>query len=198
MKLLIIGWILAVMNALAAPATGVKATSYGQETVQERESRYSEIATAIYDVAFDDTEAPLYKGKTGRFRTAALIAAVASRESGFHKDVDFGTGKRGVGDHGSSFCMMQMHIGKGKTEEGWTGADLVSDRTKCFRAGLHAMRTSLKACSGKDPLFGLSAYASGSCDSTAGQRASQYRIETANWVVRKVPIPDLEEKVAEK
>src|ERR1700761_9823263 len=65
---------------------------------------------------------------------------------------------------------MQLHIGSGKTVEGWTGADVTSDRKLCFRAGLHVAHESFRMCAGLPDIEKLSAYASGQCGTSALSR----------------------------
>ena len=135
------------------------------ESEVDRLERIRGIASAIVLVSFDDSERPLVRGAFERARTAALVAAVAIRESdGFARDVDLGPcDRRGNSrrcDSGRSACLMQIHLGKAKTAEGWTQRELFADRAKCFRAGLHLMRSSWWACArGQE----LNVYASGRC-----------------------------------
>ena len=65
---------------------------------------------------------------------------------------------------------MQLHIGAGKTVEGWTGTDVTSDRKLCFRAGLHIARESFRMCNAFPANEKLSAYASGQCGRSALSR----------------------------
>jgi hypothetical protein len=147
------------------------------ETRDEVIDRYESIARDAATVALDPDETPLFDGPDGRARTALLMLSVASFESGYRKRVDDG---RGRGDNGHSFCLMQIRVGTGATREGWTGPDLVEDRTRCFRAALHILRTSFGICHSAPLEDRLSAYASGSC--TAGTEASKKRILRArNW-----------------
>jgi hypothetical protein len=130
------------------------------ESVDEASSRYDSIAEDVAAVAMDEEEAPLFGGPDGRIQTALLMLSVASFESGYRKKVDDG---RGLGDHGRSFCLMQIKVGRGVTREGWTGQDLVTDRKRCFRAALHILRTSFGVCHDLPLEDRLSAYASGHC-----------------------------------
>jgi hypothetical protein len=124
--------------------------------------RYESIARDLATVVADESESPLFGGPDARAQTALVMLSVASFESSYAREVDFGIG-RGVGDAGNSWCLMQLRVGRGTTREGWTGRELVEDRTKCFRAALHLLRGSFNACQ-KLPLFDrLSAYAIGRC-----------------------------------
>lgn len=224
-KAALVAWVLKILNILSPPDR----THYlkdAQETVEEARNRHALIAEALVDVAFDENEAPLYGGKRGRSMTALTMLSVAFHESGFRKDVDLGLGRHGRGDYGRSWCMMQMQLGKkiverdgakvedsaDKTQEGWSGRDLVEDRKKCFAAGLHAMRRSFMACQtglakkgttltleGKEvtleedkvvplPLHDrLSSYATGKC--FYGQHQSRSRLNLAFSLAKRYPEP---------
>lgn len=144
------------------------------EAPDESAARYESIAQDAVSVAYDEAEAPLFSGPTGRAQTALLMLSVASLESAFRKTVDEGTR---LGDHGHSYCLMQIRVGDGATAEGWTGADLVADRTRCFRAALHILRGSFNACRKLPVTDRMSAYATGSC--SEGAEASRLRVGRA-------------------
>jgi hypothetical protein len=153
------------------------------ESHDEVMDRYESIARDAATVALDPDEAPLFDGPDGRTRTALLMLSVASFESGYRKRVDEG---RGRGDNGRSFCLMQIRVGTGATKEGWTGPDLVEDRTRCFRAALHILRKSFGICHSLPVEDRLSAYASGSCG--LGTEASRRRVNRArDWIARHEP-----------
>jgi hypothetical protein len=122
-------------------------------------ARYEAIAQDLAAVVLDEHEAPLFEGATGRAQTALLLAAVASMESDFRKEVD--TGKL-RGDNGRSWCILQVQV-YGKTPEQWTGQDLVDDRKRCLRSGLRVMRESFRMCKALPLEYRLSGYTSGSC-----------------------------------
>jgi hypothetical protein len=147
------------------------------EPKEETAARYDSIAHDAIEVAYDEAEAPLFPGPNGRAQTALLMLSVASLESSFRKPVDDGTR---LGDHGRSFCLMQIRVGDGVTGDGYRGSDLVSDRTKCFRAGLHILRGSFNACRALPLPDRMSAYATGRC--TAGEEHSRLRVGRAlDW-----------------
>jgi hypothetical protein len=153
------------------------------ETTSEREARYRSIASDLETFVFDPETKPAFAGESGRGRTAALLLAIAYHESGFAKDVDQGPcyrGPRGRNtrcDSGMSACLLQIHLGNGKTPEGWTQADLFADRKKCFAAGLRLVRASFGACRDLPLRDRLSAYASGSC--AHGAEASRALMDLA-------------------
>lgn len=178
----IVGWALAFMLTVAPPGPW-----YG-ESKDETIARYRQIAADAVSVAYEPDVAPLFSGPTGRARTAALMLSVAFHESGFRKDVDLGIGPRARGDSGQSWCLMQIMVGKGRTVEGWTGQDLVRDRTRCFRSGLEAIRRSFAVCHGNPQDELLNAYTSGSCSRGGAQSRSRIR-SALRWVATH-PVPD--------
>ncbi|MDP8999184.1 MAG: hypothetical protein M3O46_03635 [Myxococcota bacterium] len=140
-------------------------------------ARYESIALDAASVALDDNETPLFDGPDARTETALLMLAVASFESSFSRRVDEGTRR---GDHGYSYCLMQIHIGPGATREGWNGQQLIEDRKRCFRAALHILQASFTACRKLPVEDRLSAYASGHCFADA--RISRSRLGRArSW-----------------
>lgn len=178
----IAAWLYAIMLTAAPPAKLAAAPQLPgyEETVEQKEARYQQIATELYEVAFDPATVPLFGGPHGRRNTAATLLAVAFHESGFARDTDIGPCYRGKGklahrcDDGFSACMMQVRVGDETTADGWRKADLFADRHKCFRAGLRLVRKSLRACGDK---YGrdhwLTAYASGTCTNSMGQLRSR-------------------------
>lgn len=132
------------------------------ETPEEGKARYAEIARAAAKVAFDGQEKPLYRGARARSKTLAVMLSVAYHESGFRKDVDLGVGPFARGS-GTDSCLMQIRVGAGSTTEGWTHSDLVSNRDKCFRAGLALLRRSFGSCGKLGERDALSGFASGHC-----------------------------------
>src|SRR5262245_14275825 len=110
-----------------------------------------ELATAVAgEIA---TTIPLFEDGsdgTGMERTAALVVAVAFRESSFRNDVSSSTG-----DH----CMMQVH---GRP-------DLKKDVRACVRTAIEMMRESIRRCGSDDA---LAFYAEGTCRSTPAQRTA--------------------------
>jgi len=134
------------------------------ESREETFARYVAIAQTVAKVALDPAEPPLFGGPDGRTETALFMTSVAFYESGgFRRDVELGIGKHGRGDSGRSWCLMQVNVGSGTTAERWTGPDLVNDREKCFRAGLHRMRESFTHCKGQTFIDRLSGYTDGRC-----------------------------------
>lgn len=133
------------------------------ETTADIEARRSKIANAIFTVAFDPAEKPVFGGPKGRIMTVQFMNSIASFESSYHRLVFAG---KWNGDckilqndgtyractvpesekHGRSVCFMQVNVGEGKTVEGWSRKDLLEDPEKCARAALHILRESVKVC----------------------------------------------------
>lgn len=204
---LVIAWILSLMSAVA-PMGRPQYIPEAKETAEEAQERYESIARDAIEVVYDPSEKPLFSGDTARIKTINVLLAVATFESGFRKDVDYGEGKLSRGDGGKSWCLNQLNLGKANTQgktptrivvnigggyrfttkadEGWGGEDLVSDRKKCFHAALAVLRTSFASC-GMTPLQDkLKVYASGSCDK--GETESRRRMGLAlRWMQTKAP-----------
>lgn len=178
-------WLVALITTLAPldRASPDREFPGWTETVEERRARYVGIASDLEAFVFDPETKPAFGGDGGRARTAALLLAIAYHESGFAKDVDLGPCYRGLRgrssrcDSGMSACLLQIHLGNGKTPEGWTQADLFADRKKCFAVGLRLVRGSLGACRQLPLRDRLSAYASGSC--ARGAEASRALMDLA-------------------
>jgi hypothetical protein len=129
---------------------------------------HHELASAIASVV--DAEPPLFRGDAERRRTAAVVVAVAFRESSFRLDA--------VGDHGRSFCAMQIHRSSGGS------AALLEDADACVRKGLSMLRASVRVC----PSAPIAWYAEGpdGCSSARAQRISRDRMAIAHRLVREV------------
>jgi hypothetical protein len=165
-------WILKAMLFLAFPAG-----TWGVESREEHRARYESIAADM--AAAIETERPVLGS---RRRTAATLLAVTYHESGWKYWVDMGVER---GDGGRSWCLAQLHVGSGKTREGWTGPDLVEDRVKCFRAAIALLRASVWTCANRSGAHPLAAYASGSC--TSGIVAATRHQYTADRLIARIP-----------
>ena len=210
----VVGWCTAQMASWSPP--GLSQYPGAKETKDDGTLRYAEIARDAFSVAYDPSEPPVFAGPDGRARTLALMLSIADSESGFRKDVDLGVGPASRGDGGRSWCLMQVQLSAedqsthrtvrrivmdgdawkyandGKT--GWGGEDLVSDRKKCFRAGLHMIRVSMRACSYLPVRERLAVYTGGSCAYEAARKSSSSRIGKAmSWLFRKpAPMADVD------
>jgi hypothetical protein len=177
-------WLLSAVVSMAS-----QEVAYNSADVEDHAAkmlRLESISRDIVTVAFDPKEKPLFQGPRGREMTAVFIAATAAAESGgFLKSVDSGE-KRG--DHGRSWCIMQINIGKGKTPEGWTGSDLIKDRGKCIKTGYRVMKSSMSMCKGS-VRDSLAAYLSGNC--RVGIPSSRARYDRAMKAYAKIePLND--------
>ncbi len=162
-------WLVGAMMAWVPPQRDVDRT------------RYEAIANDLVSVVYDEQEQPAFTGDAGRAKTALLMASIASFESGYRADVDDG---RTTGDHGRSYCLMQVQV-VGKTSEGWTGRDLVTDRTKCFRAALKRIRISFDWCKDHALEDRLAGYTSGLCRD--GEHLSRDRVWRAKAYWARLP-----------
>lgn len=127
------------------------------------EGEHLEVAGAIARAV--DAVPPLF-GDADRRRTAALVVAIAWRESGFDNAVVSATD-----DH----CFLQVHA----------RPDLGRDVEACARVGLAMLRVSVRACAAHPVAF----YASGptGCANARAQRISRDRSAIAAWLLRRVP-----------
>lgn len=205
----LISWLLSFM-VVVAPPTRTQFYTAAKETPQEAEDRYKSIAADIMDVVYNPNIPPLFGGPDGRARSAAIVMSIMLHEGGFRRDVDYGLGTAGLGDGGQSYCLMQIKLGKGKTNtynrkhnrfflwnddpadrvEGWTGPELVKDRKKCIEAGYRIIRSSFASCHSLTMPHWLTVYASGSC-TTEGDaaRKSATRMNVAlNWFNTHQPV----------
>jgi len=132
-----------------------------------------------------EAEEPLFKGDTDRKKTAALLVAMAFRESSLRAEA--------TGDHDkvsgkpTSFCAFQIHLPWGrKTTEGWSGTDLAEDPEKCVTVALRYVRDSMHAC----PAHPIASYASGpaGCTDARAQRISRDRVALAQRLTRDVKV----------
>lgn len=201
-------WVLQFVTEVAPPGRKVY-YSDGQETKEEAEQRYESIARDVVSVVYHRDTKPVFHGSRGRTQTASVVLGVMLHESGFMKHIDYGIGKYARGDKGKSWCLLQTqpHESTGRTmswnirynrmvrwgdsEEdiilGFTGEELVQDRTNCITAGLRVMRSSFASCRSSPVDERLALYASGSC--SKGKEASRKRIGTAlRWFQRSQSI----------
>jgi len=125
------------------------------EDAMQKEIRLWEITQDISAVSIDENP-------DNPWPLAVKVATWAASESiGFNKNVDAGIQR---GDSGRSWCIMQIHVMNGVTQQGWKGVELVTDRTKCIKAGIDVMNWSQKVCKNNPEHLQLAAYASGRCD----------------------------------
>jgi hypothetical protein len=154
----IVTWLLAAMVAWQ-PIGRTPWRELKAETADETRARYTELATAAATVAFDPANKPIFSGKKGRGKTAALLITISWLESAFHNRVTTQRGSESArSDHGRSWCAGQILIGKdGVTKgkgghlarlipEGWSGPELEADPTKCLTVVYRFARMSAERC----------------------------------------------------
>jgi hypothetical protein len=191
--------VLSVLLALAPYRVGAAQTYQPDPSVADYEERLTSVAADMVQVVSDADPLP---GMT-RDETLRLMIATANDESGLHWEVDYGVGP-GRGDGGRSWCLMQIHAGKGRVASNdpeihsWTGADLVADRTKCLRAGLDAMRRSILMCrgAGLERADYLSAYIAGRCIPNAPRARARWAVSRSKLLrgVRIEPVEHFDPK----
>jgi hypothetical protein len=207
MRELIILWILSAMNVMAPPHRHHYEV-LANESYEQADARYREIAEAIVDESFAGT--PVFDGRHARINTSMLVATMFVMESGLRRDVDLGIGSArlrhaGLNDFGRSWCMGQIMLGYKRmvdpndpdesvdtsiktTPEGWTGPELVADRRKCVRATINALKRSMSTCWKLPVAQQLSVYAAGNCESETGRRLSERRMNVfLRWQTRDRP-----------
>jgi hypothetical protein len=163
--------------ALAAMTSWLPYQSHHGEPIQEVETRYESIAKAAIAANYDASVPPLW---VSRAASTILTLSVAKDESDFRADVFSGVGPKARGDHGRSFCLMQVQLGDGSItvgDEEWTGDDLLADPTKCMTAGVQKLRGSLGTCREVEFRDRLSAYITGSCQAASWR--SRLRVDRA-------------------
>lgn len=121
------------------------------------------LAQDVASVVLD--EQPLFLDDEDRRRTAALVVAIAFRESSLRANA-----RSAQGD----YCLMQVH---GRP-------DLEGDARACVRVAMTMLRDSMRAC----PAHPLAVYAEGprGCDSARAQRISRDRMALAHRLAREV------------
>ena len=179
-------WLLSIMMATAPPG-GRRCAAAARETPAAGKARYAQIARAIAEVSLDPKERPLFDGLDGRRKTAALMLAISQHESHWRRDVDLGLGRYSPRGRRRYHCLMQIAVDRGKTGEGWTAAQLVENRRRCFQSGLHILQRGRRLCDAKGPRAFLNHYASGYCH--RGRKAAKRRWDTWHKLLRKFPYP---------
>jgi len=131
---------------------------YTHASHAETEERYRAIVADLAAVALDPAVAPLFGDELGRVKTALLMLAIVSFESGgFRADVD--TEEHATGDHGRAWCLAQLH-----DEAPSHYARGLTDRRSCFRAELRALHDSWALCPDGPTSDHLTGYTVGHCD----------------------------------
>jgi hypothetical protein len=179
-------WILGVLLMIAPPSK--LAAQVPGETVEEMTARYEITAQNMAEVIHE--RGPIFRGANGEYKTAATMIGIAKFESELAKDVAIGKRR---GDHGKSWCYMQiMIVGKkniwGDDEmKTWTGQDLVDDWKKCFAVGYEIIKYSVRSCWNYKNGDILSGYTTGKCKQN--EKKARHRWNYAQWILRAHPAP---------
>lgn len=120
---------------------------------------HSPNAAAIAEVI--EAEPALFKDDVSKVRTAALVVAIAFRESSFRNEAVSKT---------RDFCMMQVN----------RRPELADDARACVRVAMTMLRESMRVC----PAHPLAFYAAGpgGCSNARAQRISFDRM----WLARRL------------
>jgi hypothetical protein len=115
-------------------------------------------------------ERPFFKDDDDKRRTAAVMVAIAFRESSFRRDA--------VGDNGHSFGLFQINDSSGGTPL------LLTDVDAAVRKAFGMVRESMRVC----PAHPLAWYASGpkGCEDARAQRISRDRMAIARRLTEQV------------
>jgi hypothetical protein len=178
-------WLLGVMISTAEPGRS-RFPKEARETLEEGRARYAAIARTIADVALDPEEPPVFTGERARERTAALLLSIAFHESGWRRDVDLGLGPQARGG-GRYYCIMQVAVDRGKKASGWTGPELIENRSRCVRAALDILQRAKSSCRAQGPDAWMRIYTSGRC--THGRKSADARLSTARRWLGAHPLP---------
>jgi hypothetical protein len=139
------------------------------------EARYVSIANTVVETAYDDKRKPLFEGEDGRIKSALLLAAIASTESFFIKDVD--TCRRG-GDCEGGHCLAwgdwQTHSNRWRT---------CSSRATAADIAYNWIQNSFDVCKmkGYPMLDRLSVYTDGHCHWN-WERSRTRMLRALNWL----------------
>jgi hypothetical protein len=177
-------WLLSLMLATVAPGNSRRPPE-ARESAEQGKARYAAIADTIAKVSLDAEETPLFAGPRARPKTALLLLTISLHESHWRRNVDLGLGPLSLRGGGRYHCMMQIAVPGDKTPEGWTAADLVKSRERCFRRALHILQRGKKACDKKGPRAFLNQYGSGTC--TGGKKAVDKRWKTFDRLLTQHP-----------
>jgi hypothetical protein len=119
-----------------------------------------------------ESEPAIFKDDASKTKTAAIMVAVAFRES----SLTLGA----LGDHGQSFCAFQIH----RTSGG--GPALLTDADACVRKGLAMLRESARVCP-KAPVAWYAVGGAGACTNARAIRISNDRMAVAKRLAKVTP-----------
>ena len=164
------------------------------ETPAAQQQRLASIA---YDIALasfgDDGHRPEHAIPGGPAMMAAVLTALAWKETAWSADADKGPcyrGRSGLSsrcDSGMSASLWQLKIGTGKTREGWTQADLFADRRKAVSVAARMVKQSWGCVRKHGEDAALNAYTSGKCEH--GAASGLARLKLARRLLAEHPYP---------
>lgn len=131
---------------------------------------HSELGGAIARAV--ESEPAIFRDDASKTKTAAIMVAVAFRES----SLTIGA----IGDRGESFCAFQIH----RTNGG--GPALLTDADACVRKGMAMLRESARVCP-KAPIAWYAAGGTGACSNTRAIRISNDRMAIAKRLAAVSP-----------
>ena len=108
-------WIVSFIIAYNPP-TSSKGLPAAEEAPEDAVARYTSIASDLVYVVWDKSNPPVSHEPDARERTAAIMLGIMAKESQFRRDIDLNIGSKARGDNGASYCMMQINVGKGRTQ----------------------------------------------------------------------------------
>jgi hypothetical protein len=149
--------------------------AFCHQLIPNRDHTAFAMATAA---AIVDTE-PLFKNDADKRKTAALMVAIAYRESALRPAVK--------GDKGKSFGAFQIYLPyQQKTVEGWSGDDILANPENGARVAMRMIRESMHVC----PQYPIAHYAEGGmdCGSDRAKRISTDRTNIAKWLDTHVKV----------
>lgn len=172
---LVFGWLVAT----APPAPFARLATYpeAEETADERELRYADIAEDVAAVVATDVPE-----LAARRRAAALLVAIAWHESGFAKDVDLGPCapgrlKGGGCDSGRAVSLWQVQNHSAQ----------IAGRRDAARIALRLARRSFQACRHLPRELRLAVYAGGTCGNRKAQQRSAEIVAVFDRVLGLTP-----------
>lgn len=118
-------------------------------------ARLLDAVLAAREVAYDESEAPLFAGESGRFKTALLLLSIGYHESRWNPKALNPDGDAGI------MQTRALWWGGHKKEE------ILGNAALGYRLGLHALQHLRETCGGKSVRW-LGAFASGKCGGTPG------------------------------
>lgn len=96
----------------------------------EHRATVERAAREIVDIAYSPSEPPIFAGESGRAKTALLLAAIGTLESGWREDVQAGRCRANECDHGLAKCWMQVHPDDGLVLLKSGGYDYLAKRSR--------------------------------------------------------------------